>query len=210
MTDDAPALPEGAISAPAALRNRAAILSVLTRIAPAQGRALEIASGSGEHVIAFAPAMSGLVWQPTDPDPDRRASIAAWSAEAPAPNLLPPLALDACTPGWSKTHGPVELIVLVNLIHLIPDADTGVLMSEIAGALAPGGIAALYGPFLRDGVATSQGDADFHDSLRAENPAIGYKDVIDIAAKLTRHGLHLFETVELPANNLMLCAERPA
>ncbi|MBF9049084.1 DUF938 domain-containing protein [Roseobacter sp. HKCCD9010] len=203
-----PDLPPGALSAPAALRNREAILSVLTRIAPPEGNALEIASGTGEHIIAYAPAMPGLTWQPSDPDPDRRASIAAWSAEHPAPNLLPPIDLNACAPGWSENHGPKDMIVLVNLIHLISDADTATLLAEIAKALAPGGIAALYGPFLRDGEATSEGDATFHASLRAQDPAIGYKDVIDVAAALTRNGLHLFETVKLPANNLMLCVER--
>lgn len=204
----APDLPPGALSAPAALRNREAILSVLTRIAPPEGNALEIASGTGEHIIAYAPAMPGLTWQPSDPDPDRRASITAWSAEHPAPNLLPPIDLNACAPGWSENHGPKDMIVLVNLIHLISDADTATLLAEIAKALAPGGIAALYGPFLRDGEATSEGDATFHASLRAQDPAIGYKDVIDVAEALTRNGLHLFETVKLPANNLMLCVER--
>ncbi|WJY21905.1 DUF938 domain-containing protein [Fontisubflavum oceani] len=204
----APDLPSGALSAPAALRNREAILSVLTRIAPPEGNALEIASGTGEHIIAYAPAMPGLTWQPSDPDPDRRASIAAWRAEHPAPNLLPPIDLNACAHGWSESHGPKDMIVLVNLIHLISDADTATLLSEIAKALAPGGVAALYGPFLRDGEATSEGDATFHASLRAQDPAIGYKDVIDVAEALTRNGLHLFETVKLPANNLMLCVER--
>jgi len=204
----APDLPPGALSAPAALRNREAILSVLTRIAPPEGNALEIASGTGEHIIAYAPAMPGLTWQPSDPDPDRRASIAAWRAEHPAPNLLPPIDLNACAPGWSECHGSMDMIVLVNLIHLISYAVSSLHLSETAKALAPGGVAALYGPFLRDGEATSEGDASFHASLRAQDPAIGYKDVIDVAAALTRNGLHLFETVKLPANNLMLCVER--
>lgn len=206
---DAPGpAPDGALSAPSALRNCAAILSVLTRIAPPTGRALEIASGTGEHVVAFAPVLPGLIWQPSDPDPARRTSIAAWAARHPAPNLLPPIALDACKPGWAARQGPVDLIVLVNLIHLISDTETAILIDEIGKALSPGGILALYGPFLRNGEATSEGDALFHASLRAQDPAIGYKDVVDIAAALNRHGLSLFETVKLPANNLMLCAER--
>lgn len=208
---DAPAAAaDGRMSAPSALRNRDAILSVLARVAPERGRALEIASGTGEHVIAFAPETPGLTWQPTDLDPARLASIAAWIAEAEAGNILPPKRMDACAPGWGAAEGPVDLVLLVNLLHLISGAEADILLEEIAAALGPGGIALLYGPFLRDGEATSAGDAAFHASLRAQDPAIGYKDVAEVAATLTRHGLRLFETVRMPANNLMLCAERPA
>lgn len=213
MTDPRPAPPaptEGdpRISAPAALRNRDAILAQVSRLAPGEGRALELASGSGEHVIAFAPATPGLTWQPSDPDPAKRASIAAWIAECPAPNILPPVDLDAASAGWSTRHGPVDLIVMVNLLHLIPDTAADTVLREIATALAPGGVALIYGPFLRDGQATSEGDAAFHARLQVENPGGGYKDVADVVGKLVRAGLTLIETVRMPANNLLLALER--
>ncbi len=50
---------------------------------PPEGLALEVASGSGEHVVAFAAAFPDLVWQPSDPSPEARASIAAWTAASP-------------------------------------------------------------------------------------------------------------------------------
>src|SRR3546814_4675593 len=68
--------------APATLRNRDAIAAVLGEWLPAEGMVLEIASGSGEHVVHFAAAFSQLRWQPSDSDPDALVSIAAWSAEA--------------------------------------------------------------------------------------------------------------------------------
>jgi len=205
---DAPAPGDDArMSAPSALRNRDAILSVLTRVAPATGRALEIASGTGEHVAAFAPATPGLIWQPTDVDAGRIASITAWARGAP--NILPPRHLDACAPGWALREGAFDLITLTNLLHLIAQDEAQVLLREVSQALTPGGIALIYGPFLRDGAPTSAGDADFHASLQAQDPAIGYKDVVAVAGTLTGHGLHLFETVRMPANNLMLCFEKP-
>lgn len=202
-------LGDARLSAPSALRNRDLIATELSRLAPARGRALEIASGTGEHVVVFAVACPGLTWQPTEPDPLRRASIIAWTAAADLPNILPPLPLDAAQPGWAATHGPADLVVLVNLLHLIsgPEADT--LLAEVAAILQPGGIFTLYGPFLRDGAATSEGDAAFHASLRAQDPAIGYKDVIDTCATLVRAGLRHVETVAMPANNLLLVFERP-
>lgn len=196
------------LSAPSALRNRDLIAAELVRVAPARGRALEIASGTGEHVVVFAAAMPGLVWQPTDPDAARRASIAAWAADARLPNVLAPLPLDAARPGWSADHGPSDLIVLVNLLHLISTAEAATILTEVAAALAPGGVLALYGPFLRDGTATSEGDASFDASLRAQDPAIGYKDVIWTCAHLVTAGLSHVETVAMPANNLLLVFER--
>lgn len=196
------------LSAPSALRNRDLIAAHLVRLAPVRGRALEIASGTGEHVVVFAAVMPGLVWQPTDPDAARRASIAAWAEDSGRPNILPPLPLDAARPGWSADHAPAELIVLVNLLHLISTPEAATVLTEVAAALAPEGIFALYGPFLRDGAATSDGDAAFDASLRAQDPAIGYKDVVWTGAQLVAAGLRHVKTVEMPANNLLLAFER--
>lgn len=210
LPDAAGAMADARISAPSALRNRDAITAELIRIAPASGRALEIASGTGEHVIAFAAAMPGLDWQPTDPDPTRRASIAAWVADAGLTNISPALNLDAASPGWAKDHGPADLIVLINLLHLISMPEVAAVLAEVAKALTPGGRFALYGPFLRDGQTTSQGDADFDAALRAQDPAIGYKDMADVIAMLQSHGLAHADTIAMPANNLLLVFSHPA
>ena len=63
---------------PATLRNRDVILEVLRGILPTAGLVLEIASGSGEHIIHFAHAFPGLIFQPSDPEEAARKSIAAW------------------------------------------------------------------------------------------------------------------------------------
>jgi len=51
----------------AAARNREPIQKVLEKVLPAQGMVLEIASGSGEHALAYAHTFPNLAWQPTDP-----------------------------------------------------------------------------------------------------------------------------------------------
>lgn len=198
------------LHAPAAERNAAAITEAITAIAPTTGRALEIASGTGQHIVGFARAMPGLDWQPTEIDPARRASIDAWAAEAGLPNLRAALALNATHPGWGAEQGNRALIVLINLLHLISTPEARTLVQEVAIALAPGGRFALYGPFLRDGQATSEGDARFHASLSAQDPAIGYKDLAAVSDWLRAVGLALTETRAMPANNLLLIAERPA
>lgn len=200
---------EGAkLHAPSAERNAGPITDALREIAPETGRALEIASGTGQHVVAFARAMPGLDWQPTEIDPARRASIDAYVAEATLPNLSPARPLDATAPGWGAENGGQDLIVLVNLLHLISTPEARTVIREAAQALAPGGHLALYGPFLRDGQATSEGDARFDASLRAQDAGIGYKDVAEVAGWIEAAGLTPPGTRVLPANNLLLAARR--
>jgi tRNA G46 methylase TrmB len=56
---------------------------------------LELASGTGEHITHFARALPDLNWQPSDPSPIARQSIAAWVAAQALGNVAPPLELDA-------------------------------------------------------------------------------------------------------------------
>jgi len=201
---------EGAkMYAPSAERNAAAITEALCEIAPETGHALEIASGTGQHVAAFAAAMPGLIWQPTEIDAARRASIDAYAAEAGLSNLHAAMALDATGAGWGEAQAGQGLIVLINLLHLISTPEARRIVAEAAQALGPGGRFALYGPFLRDGQATSEGDARFHASLAAQDPAIGYKDLAEVEGWLREAGLTLHPVRPMPANNLFLVAARP-
>jgi len=104
--------------APAAARNRAPIAEVLAEELPPSGLVLEVASGTGEHAVHFARAFPALEWQPSDPDQQACASIAAWRAEAGLPNLRAPLALDAAAPDWPLDAA--DALVCINMIHISP------------------------------------------------------------------------------------------
>ncbi len=196
------------LHAPAAERNADAILDLLRTHAPTSGTALEIASGTGQHVTHFATHLPGLTWQPTDVTQDRLASIAAWSADVPDGAIRPPLRLDATQPGWSATHNGFALILLVNLLHLISTEAARTLIAEAARALAPEGRFIVYGPFLRDGRATSDGDARFDAAIRADHPDAGYKNDADMLRWTGESGLDLIARTEMPANNLALVLVR--
>jgi hypothetical protein len=186
--------------APATLRNREAITAVLTRILPDDGTVLEIASGSGEHVLHFAEALPALDWQPSDPDPDCRASIAAWAVEANLPNVAPPVALDASSDDWPV--GNIAAILCINMIHISPSAATEGLLAGAGQLLVPGAPLYLYGPFRMAGRITAPSNEAFDQSLKSRNPEWGLRNLeeVEIAAQL--HGLMLAETVEMPANNV--------
>lgn len=199
----------GKLHAPAAERNGAAIAEVLRAHAPQAGTALEIASGTGQHIALFAAALPALQWQPTDIDPDRLRSIDAHVAAAQLTNVAPALHLDATRKGWAADHPGQALIVLVNLLHLISVPEARTLLTEAATALAPTGTLVIYGPFAREGQLTSDGDARFDAELRAADPAIGYKDTRDMKDWLAHEGLSA-TTQEMPANNLAFVCRKPA
>lgn len=199
---------DGRLFAPSAARNAGAIGDLVASYAPATGRALELASGTGQHVATLARRLPALMWQPSDADPVRIESICAYAEQAALPNLHPPTLIDATTPGWSDVHSGYDLILLVNLLHLISTAEAQTLITETAKALAPGGTFILYGPFMRAGELTSEGDANFHASLIAQDAEIGYKDDFDTLDMLQNVWLDPVDVIEMPANNLALVSRK--
>lgn len=199
---------DGRRHAPSAMRNQDAILEVLRAEAAAKGSLLEIASGSGQHAAAGAKALPGLIWQPSDANPNNLTSITAWAAHDPQSNLRPAVVLDAATPGWAKDWPAQDVVLIINLMHLIPMDIAHAIIANAARALRPKGKLMIYGPFLRDGQTTSDGDAAFDASLRAQDPSIGYKDLAWVQAQFGQANLATRIT-QMPANNLMLIGVAP-
>jgi hypothetical protein len=192
--------------APATLRNRGPILEVLRQVLPAAGTVLEIASGSGEHAVFFADAFPDLMWQPTDPDPDNRASIRAWIAETGVTNVTAPADLNAAARAWPVTHA--DAIVCINMIHISPWAATLGLLAGAARTLPTAAPLYLYGPYLRNGRHTAPSNEDFDRSLRAQNPEWGVRDLDEVREAAAQAGLTLAEVIEMPANNLSVVFRR--
>jgi hypothetical protein len=190
--------------APSAQRNAEPITQAIKSIAPKTGEALEIASGTGQHIVALAAALPELHWCPSEIDPIRRASIEAYVNDAKSKNIALPTALNATKKGWSETMPPKALVTLVNLLHLISEPETETLISEAAKTLSNNGKLFLYGPFKRDGVLVSEGDANFDASIRENDPETGYKDDAWVKSVAAKNGLSLNQTLEMPANNLAL------
>lgn len=189
---------------PSTARNREPILAVWRAHMPTQGSVLEIASGSGEHAVFMARALPELTWRPGDPDPDARASIAAWIAHEGLLNVAAPHAIDAADPGWpAAAPAGLDAIVSINMIHIAPFAAARGLVSGAAELLGEGGRLFLYGPFARNGAHTARSNAAFDESLKARNPAWGVRDLDrEIAPLADAAGFDLGAVVEMPANNL--------
>ena len=194
--------------APATLRNRDAILAALGRHLPARGTVLEVASGTGEHAAHFAAALPRLVFQPSDPDADARASIDAWARDARLPNLRAALALDVAEPDWERAVGEADAVLCINMVHIAPWAATEGLMRGAARLLPAGGVLCLYGPFRREGRHTAPSNAAFDAQLRASDPAWGVRDLEAVAAEAAARGFAPPVVEQMPANNLFVAFQR--
>jgi SAM-dependent methyltransferase len=194
--------------APATLRNREAILAILALCLPARGLVLEVASGSGEHLVHFAAALPALDFQPSDPDPASRASIDAWAAASSLPNLRPALDLDAEAEIWPVTAA--DAILCINMIHIAPWRACRGLIRGAARILGAGGVLYLYGPYKRAGTHTAPSNTEFDLSLRARNPEWGVRDLEAVAELANAAGFSAPAVEAMPANNLSLAFRRLA
>ena len=200
---------DGKLHAPSAARNVEPILQAMRPFVPEAGQALEIASGTGEHIMRYAAAFPALEWQPTDIEEARLASIDAWASEARLPNLRPARLLDATTANWAADWPEQTVILFSNLLHLISENEALTVLKNTANALHSGGVILIYGPFMRGAEFASAGDKRFHESLCGQDPEIGYKLFQWVQEVQAGAGLKAEPPIEMPANNLLLVARKP-
>jgi SAM-dependent methyltransferase len=214
--DGRPVEPDGRLDAAAFHRNHEPIWAVLQKfLVGKSGDVAEVGSGTGQHVVHFAKHTPDIIWWPSDLNENHLKSIEAWRAHAGLPNIRPPLRIDLTDPAWCPAmhdrSGPAELLAVfcANVIHIAPWSVAQGLVAGSAHALKPGGLLVLYGPFKRDGKHTAVSNAVFDTSLRESNPDWGVRDIADLRELAARAGLTLRETVEMPANNMLLVFGRP-
>ena len=191
-----------------AARNAPVILEVLSQYLPDKGKVLEIASGTGQHCAFFAKTFCNLEWQPSDIDPKRLDSIKAYITETNQANINMPISLDATTENWAKKTNSYNVIIAINIFHLISNKEMKSLIRESSLALQTSSYFVIYGPFMRGGELTSDQDIKFHTSLIECDPDLGYKDDFDILDEIEANNLSPEAVIEMPSNNLMFIAKK--
>jgi SAM-dependent methyltransferase len=197
---------DGKWSTPTAERNKGPILDVLARVLPRRGLVLEIASGTGQHVLHFAKALSDLTWQPSDPDAELRGSIALRVREEQRANVNGPIDLDVTKLPWPLQTA--DAVVAINMIHVAPWSATLALFEGAKALLTAEHVLFLYGPYRRFGHHTSESNAQFDRDLRAHDPEWGIRDLEAVSEVAADAGFVLAETCEMPANNFSLVFQR--
>jgi len=210
----APPAPGGRLDGPAFHRNHDAIWSAMTGFLSEQtGNVLELGSGTGQHVTAFAELSSHLTWWPSDIYPSHLASIEAWRRHAGLANLRAPQRIDLADPAWSwmadgQAEAALTAMLCINVLHIAPWRVAQNLFAGAGRLLRDGGQLFVYGPFMREGQHTAPSNAAFDQSLRAENNAWGVRDLADLNALAQEAGLTTAEIAPMPANNLVLAFAR--
>lgn len=191
---------------PATQRNRDAILEVLRGVLPPSGLVLEIASGSGEHIVHFANALPGMTFQPSDPEDAARLSIAAWTAETGLSNIRPPLAIDVRREPWPIAQA--DAMLCINMIHISPWEATQALMRNAGRILSKGAPLYLYGAYRQKDVVTADSNEAFDADLKSRNPQWGLRQLDDVAALAREAGFSGPAVTPMPANNLSVVFRR--
>ena len=189
-------------SAPSALRNRDYIADVLEEYLPRRGTVLEIASGTGEHVVHFAQRFSRIEWQPSDKDDVGFENLQGWISACGVENVRSPIIVDATAQTWPLDCA--DLIVCINMIHISPPAASEGLFFHAGKLLDSGQHLVTYGPYRIDGKQTSPSNAKFELWLKGLNEAYGVRDIAELEAIAQKQGIRLSERIPMPANNFSL------
>ena len=166
--------------APATLRNREAIAEVLSAQLPKKGTVLEIASGSGEHVVFFADRFPQLDWQPSDTEPAALNSIRTYTEEYTGKNIRDVIGIEAQLPMAWAFPPDIACTLCINMIHISAYASCTGLFEGSARAAeqcssASGFPLIVYGPFFEQGVKPAESNLAFDLSLKARNPNWGIR-----------------------------------
>jgi cyclopropane fatty-acyl-phospholipid synthase-like methyltransferase len=191
--------------APATARNRDAILAVLGDELQDRRSVLEIGSGTGQHAVYFGPRLPHLQWQTSDVA-DNHAGIAAWIDSTECANVLPPIDLDVLA--TTTLDGRFDAVFSANTAHIMSFAAVTAMFRLVGDVLTNEGIFCLYGPFNVDGQFTSESNARFDQSLRAQDPDMGIRDLADLEGLADASNLELARRYAMPSNNMLLVLAR--
>lgn len=203
------------LEAPAFHRNQQPIRSALKPLLfDKSGHAVEIGSGTGQHIIHFAEDHPGLTWWPSDLNDTHIASIDAWRQTKGGDNIMPPVKIDASQSDWGfgEPNLPpkenIHSVISLNVIHIAPwDVAVG-LFRGAAHLLSQNGMLILYGPFSINGQHTAESNERFDKSLRDRNKNWGVRDTAELEALAENNRLTTRDKIEMPSNNMMLVFEK--
>lgn len=196
------------MKSPSAERNKRLIAEKLAEYIPQQGMVLELASGSGQHIVEFARSFPDLTWQPSECGDDKLKSILHYQRESNLLNVLEPLEINVLEPKWHAMR--FNFIVNINMIHISQKATIKALFEGASIVLRDQERLFIYGPFFEEQTQVAVSNLSFHQSLQEMNPDYGIRQREEVEAIATRHGFNRIARIEMPANNLSLVFEKRA
>ena len=188
-------------NAPAALRNREAILQVLRKELGDVQMVLEIGSGTGQHAVHFAAALPDVSWQTSDL-PENHPGIQYWVENAGLANVLPPLLLDVSDAGDFTNQ--YSAVFSANTTHIMSAPNVEKMIEFVGRTVQRQGKFLLYGPFRVNDEFMGEGNERFDQSLKSQKTSMGIRDLEWIDELAAQQGLVRQKTYAMPANNLLV------
>ncbi len=186
----------------AAERNKEYIFEQLKELFSGFTTVLEVGSGTGQHAVYFSSKLKHLSWQPSDLS-QCLSGISAWCNETPMANLLAPMELDISK--WRGLTKRYDAVFASNVIHYIESGYIEKFFFGSRKALKSNGFLVLYGPFKHDNEYSSVGDKQLDVMLKLENKSFGIRNLEELKQTACLHDFELFKSINLPANNKLLC-----
>ncbi|XP_029363898.1 methyltransferase-like 26 B [Echeneis naucrates] len=189
---------------PQAERNWEDLCSVLEDVLEDQSHrqlfALELGSGTGQHVIRFAQKLPYVTWQPSDIKEESRESIKAYISATHAKTVLQPVHLDASEP-WEKWAGiprnSCDVVIAINLLQYSSFKTAQGVFSGAGQMLRQNGLLITYGVYAINGTITPSCNELLDAELRKINPDWGLPD-IDVLRQLAYgNGMRMERIVEM-------------
>jgi cyclopropane fatty-acyl-phospholipid synthase-like methyltransferase len=188
-------------------RNWHAILDVLLFEFRDRHSVFEIGSGTGQHAVHFAAAMPWLVWQTSDLAQNHD-GIRAWIEHAGLRNVESPVVFDVADRLQLDTR--FDAVYSANTAHIMSIGEVEKMFGHVSQLLNTGGIFCLYGPFNENGEFTSESNARFNASLRAQKSSMGIRDRAELNRLSAKAGMCESSRYAMPANNQLLVWTRLA
>ena len=156
--------------------------------------------------IFFQESFPSIIWQTSDPESIHRKSIVSWINHQRLSSKMPePLDIDVEKRPWPVTtqlKSFIKGIVCINMIHISPWSCTRALFEESKSCLDHNQFLMLYGPFLRNGIQTSERNLIFDQSLKLQNPLWGLRHLDQVNEIAFENGFEQDKIIEMPTNNL--------
>jgi cyclopropane fatty-acyl-phospholipid synthase-like methyltransferase len=182
-------------------RNKDPILDVLRIRFAGRAQVLEIGSGTGQHAVHFARALTHLTWHPTEQLAYLKDLVERVKLEG-SRNVRAPTLLDVRQAVWPVRS--VDAVFTANTLHIMSWPEVTALYRGVGAVLAPGGVFCVYGPFHYDGRYTSDSNREFDRMLQERDPLSGLRDIQALVSLAEQYGLRLDADHDLPANNRLL------
>ncbi len=189
-------------------RNQAPIFEVLKQYNIAEGRILEIGSGTGQHAVFFGGKFPKLHWVCSDVERNHQ-GIKAWLKEAKLPNVHGPETLMVGRDDFPSKK-PFDYVYSANTLHIMSWKEDKALFKLLGKRLREASLVFFYGPFNYKGEYTSESNRDFDLFLKERDPNSGIRNFEDVDSSMTKNGFKLLQDHEMPANNRLLVFERMA